>query len=549
MEAGTDVQLQGDRGDSPRCFVGVPEAASTQPSVAGAARAEAGERREGDAMEALYRRLGPRYMWTFRAACLVFSAFLCVLAAALFSFYQDMSLAQYARVVAVATVCNTVALAWGIWASLKPLAPVEAWLAGARGPDAARAAWQSALEAPPKLFLLQLWRSVLVTAIPVTAYIAVEFDHPLSVSGVILVAILMTASFPTLIGTIGVELYLRPLVREAAQAMDEVPEMPRSRIPLRWRVLAVFPLISIVSAMFVSVLSAGPGGATFEDLGIDVLVTLAVAGSSTLLIAHLVTQALLGPIEELVAAMGRVRQGDLAVRATVSSSDELGSLAESFNQMADDLQLSRQHLVMAREEERRRLRRDLHDGLGPSLTAISLHLDAAKRLIPARPEEAARVVDELSRQTRALTGEVRELVYGLRPPALDAVGLAGAIERAANALRVEDGSEATPEIKMHVDGDTGALPAAVEVAAYHIAREAIANAVRHADASRCRIDLDIRGHRVVVEVRDDGRGLPFDVAPGVGLHSMRERATELGGSCEVTASPGGGTLVRAELPV
>jgi signal transduction histidine kinase len=540
MEAGTDVQRR------------VVEAAQAQPlraPVVGAARPESGERREGDAMEALYRRLGPRYMWTFRAACLIFSAFLCVLAAALFSFYQDMSLAQYARVVAVATVCNTIALAWGIRASLKPLAPVEAWLAGARGRDAARAAWRSALEAPPKLFLLQLWRSVLVTAIPVTAYIAVEFDHPLSVSGVILVAILMTASFPTLIGTIGVELYLRPLVREAAQAMDEVPEMPRSRIPLRWRVLAVFPLISIVSAMFVSVLSAGPGGATFEDLGIDVLVTLAVAGSSTLLIAHLVTQALLGPIEELVAAMRSVRQGDLAVRATVSSSDELGSLAESFNQMAHDLQLSRQHLVMAREEERRRLRRDLHDGLGPSLTAISLHLDAAKRLIPARPDEAAKVVEELSQQTRTLTGEVRELVYGLRPPALDALGLAGAIERAANALRVEDGSGAAPEFKMHVDGDTGALPAAVEVAAYQIAREAIANAVRHAAASRCRIDLEIRANRVVVEVWDDGRGLATNLTPGVGLHSMRERATELGGSCEVTSSLGGGTLVRAELPV
>jgi signal transduction histidine kinase len=140
-------------------------------------------------------------------------------------------------------------------------------------------------------------------------------------------------------------------------------------------------------------------------------------------------------------------------------------------------------------------------------------------------------------------GEVRRLVYGLRPPALDDVGLAGAIRQQVERLH-------SPELRvaLQVRGSLDELPAAVEVAALRIVSEALANAARHAGGSSCSVIVEAVPGLLVVEVTDDGRGIAPDVRAGVGLISLRERAEELGGRCRVTGAPGGGTRVRAELP-
>ncbi|MBK9710632.1 MAG: sensor histidine kinase [Kouleothrix sp.] len=211
--------------------------------------------------------------------------------------------------------------------------------------------------------------------------------------------------------------------------------------------------------------------------------------------------------------------------------------------LTGDLRRSRERLVTAREEERRRLRRDLHDGLGPQLATLTLKLDAARNLLGRDPRAAAALVTELKTQTQAAIADIRRLVYELRPPALDELGLVGALREQVAQYRwdelcvVVDAPERLP-----------ALPAAVEVAAYRIALEALTNVVRHADARNCAISLGLSGG-LSLDIRDDGRGLPDEHRAGVGLHSMRERAAELGGSCEIASAPGGGTCVTVWLPL
>ncbi|HRN68723.1 MAG TPA: GAF domain-containing sensor histidine kinase [Promineifilum sp.] len=219
-------------------------------------------------------------------------------------------------------------------------------------------------------------------------------------------------------------------------------------------------------------------------------------------------------------------------------------------QLTDHLQRSREQLVLAREEERRRLQRDLHDGLGPQLATLSMQLDVARRLAAEGSPEAAELLGRLSGETQAAIADIRRLVYGLRPPALDQLGLAGALrEYVAGQNQGTSGTRVTVEAPDALPP----LPAAVEVAAYRIAQEAVANCLRHAHATECLINLNVR-EELSLEIRDNGRGLPSAVggresAFGVGLVSMRERAAELGGVCRIESAPGGGTRVMAIFPL
>lgn len=215
------------------------------------------------------------------------------------------------------------------------------------------------------------------------------------------------------------------------------------------------------------------------------------------------------------------------------------------------LQESRGRLVMAREEERRRLRRDLHDGLGPALTGVALLADAARGQLQSEPAAADRSLLQIRAETKAAIDSIRRLVYDLRPPALDELGLLGALReqvaRMGRGGQPPAPSAGPPDIT--IDAPTlPALPAAVEVAAYRIIAEALTNVARHARAGHCRVRLEL-GTELEIEVCDDGCGMTGDCRPGVGVTSMRERAAELGGSLSIGPGTGGGTRVRAVLPI
>jgi two-component system NarL family sensor kinase len=204
--------------------------------------------------------------------------------------------------------------------------------------------------------------------------------------------------------------------------------------------------------------------------------------------------------------------------------------------------------VTAREEERRRIRREIHDGIGPLLAAALLRTETAMDLPSGSPGQTESLQKLHHLQKTALT-DVRGLVEGLRPPALDHGGLLSALQQHAELSADIDGPNG-PAVAFEVSGDLSILPAAVEVAAYRIAQEGISNATRHADAQRITVRMTRADNGLTVEVEDDGNGVAADTNPrGVGLASMTERATELGGWCTKGHSPTGGTRVKAWLPI
>jgi len=253
----------------------------------------------------------------------------------------------------------------------------------------------------------------------------------------------------------------------------------------------------------------------------------------------------------------RLDERDTEILTTVA---DQAAPAVSALRLHRQLQLSRESLVLAREGERRTLRRDLHDGLGATLAGVRLQLESAAATSD-QPAVTA-LLGAASAGVAHAVAEVRTVTNRLRPPAVDDIGLAAALALLAERFR-------TPDLRVHADvGDLSGLPAAVEVATYRIASEALANAARHAGATELWLEATTQsgpeGRRVAVCVVDDGIGLlPRERSTGLGLPSMRQRAEELGGTLELSSpatlpptSPGGehdadarGTRVLAVLPL
>jgi two-component system NarL family sensor kinase len=280
------------------------------------------------------------------------------------------------------------------------------------------------------------------------------------------------------------------------------------------------PYVAIVDA----------SGTVLGEAGLPVEATAQVVLSeaSSLLVGLRAGERVLGAADARVLEM---LSGPLAVAGAAPTTSR-------------ELQVSRERLVTAREEERRRLRRDLHDGLGPLLTGVALAADAAANVQHSAPDDARDLLRGVRTDTRTAIAEVRRLVDDLRPRALDELGLVPALElRAAQAIARADGA---PLVVTVTAGPLGELPAALEVAVYRIVTEALNNVVRHSSASRAEVRLCRDKTSLVVEVLDDG---PLsEWGGGVGTTSMRERAEELGGSCVATSTAAGG-LVRAALPL
>jgi signal transduction histidine kinase len=262
---------------------------------------------------------------------------------------------------------------------------------------------------------------------------------------------------------------------------------------------------------------------------------------------------------QLYAGKVHVGQLSLAVRAglePLGRADErlLEALSHVLASSAYNLGLQQAlrralaQAVTAREEERRRIRREIHDGIGPLLAAALLRTETAMDLPPGSPGQTESLQKLHDLQKTALL-DVRSLVEGLRPPALDHGGLLGALQQHAELSTVM-GAQGPPTVTFEVAGELSVLPAAVEVAAYRIAQEAISNATKHADAQRITVRMSRADNGLTVEVEDDGVGVPADTNhSGVGRVSMTERATELGGWCTNEHSPTGGTRVKAWLPI
>lgn len=219
------------------------------------------------------------------------------------------------------------------------------------------------------------------------------------------------------------------------------------------------------------------------------------------------------------------------------------TMAVQTVRISSELKRSRIKLVSFREEERRRLRRDLHDGLGASLASISLKMDTLVYKNDVDLVVKNRLI-ELQEDLRSAIAGIRQLVYNLRPPALDELGLIFALDE---LCRQYDGSS----IKVSLEASKIDFPlhAAIEVAAYRIIQEAVTNAGKHSKGSTCKVTLGIEDSNVMIRIIDDGVGLLDNRKNGIGLHSMRERAVEVDGQFLIKNGHDKGLTIEVRLPM
>ncbi|HEX7058521.1 MAG TPA: sensor histidine kinase [Solirubrobacterales bacterium] len=329
------------------------------------------------------------------------------------------------------------------------------------------------------------------------------------------------------------------------------------RVPLFYKILIANAVIVVLGAVVGTTITrdyfrSGPEG--FSPSAFVTLLAL-VGVAITVLVNALILRLALKPLKLLERTAARVRAGDLDARVPPSpvADRELERLAQTFNGMLDSLANYRQRLrdvaaraLAAEEEERKRIARELHDDTAQALAALMLRL----RLVRGQDdsEERARLVDELRQELGEALERIRLFARGLRPPALDELGLVPALESHARSLSEAAGIP----VRVEADPVDGLLTPEAELALYRIAQEALSNAIRHAQPTTAEVQIRRVGDAVRLDVRDDGRGFRVAEAregerPGLGLFGMEERAAYLGGKVEIHSTPGRGTVVRATI--
>ncbi|MET7622738.1 histidine kinase [Streptomyces sp. NPDC005408] len=248
--------------------------------------------------------------------------------------------------------------------------------------------------------------------------------------------------------------------------------------------------------------------------------------------------------EEIGALVVGARAADEALSA--ADLRLLRDVARHVAQAAAGVRLSlallraQEHAVAVRAEERRRLARDLHDGVGPVLTGATWTLQAATTTLRSNPDATHDLLTTALVHIRQGAEDLRRISMGLRSP-VDQLGLREAVLAYTDRVSLAIHTDLPQQIPR--------LAAAVEEAAYWILVEAVANVLRHAEAANCWVSLQVSDDSLAVTISDDGQGLPQQMRPGVGVGTMRERAAEIGGSCEIRPRSDGGTEVVARLPV
>jgi signal transduction histidine kinase len=282
------------------------------------------------------------------------------------------------------------------------------------------------------------------------------------------------------------------------------------------------------------------------------IATVAVAG----LIYSVINRSVLGPLDEVLLATQRVRNGDVDTPVPVVTADELGRLAHSFNLMlaglrerealredlretAEELRASRARIVAASDAERRRVERNIHDGAQQRLVALSLELRMLEDEASAeRAERLREMAAEAGNSLKRALDELRELARGLHPSVLETDGLGPALRQLADRS----------SIPVTVSAPSDRLPEGVEAAAYFVAAEALANIEKYAQASRAEVVVQRSSNRLQIKVADDGVG-GANPAAGSGLTGLTDRVAVLGGSLAVDSPKGQGTVVTAKLPL
>lgn len=284
---------------------------------------------------------------------------------------------------------------------------------------------------------------------------------------------------------------------------------------------------------------------------------VAVGGIAAIAFGIALSGSLVPTIQSIGEATRRISRGDFGTPVDVENRDELGELAAGLNAASKDLARLQQALVAeeraralrervsaatrAQEDERRRLSRELHDGLGPSLAGLSHRLGDCRQVLRQNPGAADAILDEVTGLLRLYVVQIRELSHELRPPDLDQLGLVEAVRLYVDRF----GRESNIAASLQVSGDPPADPLA-EVTVFKVLQESLVNVQTHSGARRVTITLRSSPESTSLTVEDDGRGFDVRSRPttdGVGLSSMRERADLIGGTLEIVSHPGQGCRV------
>jgi adenylate cyclase len=290
-----------------------------------------------------WRRFSVRYFWAY-AALEVASAFVIAIATlGLLTLYEPVSGAQFLRIALLACGCVLVSLAVGAHKVLPKAKPLLRWASRGRPPGDAPEAWRAAIALPVEFVTRAAWLPVVFVALPMSIFVTVELGLPAYSELFLFAGILVAVGYAAVLHFFGAELALRPVVHDIALQLPPEFAERGTGVPLRWKLLGALPLINVITGVIVSGLSQRDR-ASLADLGLDVIVAVVVAFTVSFELTLLLTRSVLSPVRELADATERVKRGDFSARVPVTSGDEIGQLARSFNEMLTGL------------EERERLR-------------------------------------------------------------------------------------------------------------------------------------------------------------------------------------------------
>ena len=511
--------------------------------------ADAGTRSGVDAIfTAFYERYGPNYVLGHLAGVYLLVAVIGVLGGALVSRIAQFSVTHAVWVTALIELSLAVPMAWATWAVKDDIQAMKRLAAG-EPPDDELVT--SVFRFSPRFAVACVWRVVLFTPATGVALVGLSGRHAgPGFAATIAFASLMVILYGGIAGAFIGQLSLRPLRRQAGTSLNR-----EDFAPLRSLSVATKVRLGFVAALFVIsvviVVATFPLGKT-ASLERGMWESVLIVATFGLAVALPVTQNALDPVRDLIEGTHRVARGDLGAEVPVTSTDELGELAASFNEMIEglrereqfreELRASRARIVTAADTARREVERDLHDGAQQRLVLTGLKLGLAQRQLDADQSTAKATLEEVRIELDRALAELRDLAHGIYPAALENEGLAGALREAAQLAA----------IPTTVDSDgLSRYGPELEAAVYFCCLEALQNAGKHAgEDARASVRLTERASTLKFEVADDGAGFDLNAAlTNSGLQNMADRIGALGGELQIESAPGAGTTIAGTIPL
>ena len=502
-------------------------------------------------LEWLYDRFGWRMVWVVFGLIAASHAGFFLTAALVFARFHELSATETRKAVAIAVVNVLLFVAATVVVAFRITPRTRRWFGGEPGPHGAEAAWVEMMRAPRRI----LSSVFLISAVGVSMFL-------IAVSPIISVDARETIFFTLwnlgasgfiAIGTMATwQLAVRPIVAELGRSLAARPAPPPG-VDLRTKLLLLAPILPPFTALYGVLIALEPGADPGGALP-NALAALALIAFFMTPVVLLLGYSALKPLDDLLAATERLKQGDYSTRVPELSSDEAAVLARSFNEameglaererlagenerLLEEVRASRARIVEASDAERRRVERNIHDGAQQQLVALVVKLRLLEEDVADDARARAKVV-EIEERLKGALGELRELARGLHPTVLTTDGLPLALDQLA----------ARAPLPVSVSAPSERFASTVESTAYFVACEALANVAKYAQASQAQITVAQRNGHLTVEVADDGIG-GAHAAPGSGLAGLLDRVAALDGTIAIDSPPGAGTKVTAELPL